>query len=296
MKHLFLWGIATITLVSVLSLMGFQRTASAQESPSFQYTGGEHFFTGILTCMEKDYITVTLTQDSKDGTENVRFPAGTKLRFSLTADLQKNIMEEALQEGDKVTAMYDDSIAGTDLNVITIGLPQPGFSDVDARDYYADPVRWAREQGITNGITPNTFGPEKICTRAQSITFLWRSAGFPEPTIKNPFSDISTGSYYEKAAVWAAEMDIAVGENFSPSLPCTRAMAVEFLWKQAGSPDATPANFVDVNSDVSYAKAVGWAVANGITCGTTVDTFSPEQTCTRVQMVTFLYRALGNDM
>ena len=146
MKHLFLWGIATITLVSVLSLMGFQRTASAQESPSFQYTGGEHFFTGILTCMEKDYITVTLTQDSKDGTENVRFPAGTKLRFSLTADLQKNIMEEALQEGDKVIAMYDDSIAGTDLNVITIGLPQPGFSDVDARDYYADPVRWAREQ------------------------------------------------------------------------------------------------------------------------------------------------------
>ncbi len=296
MKRTSFFWMATITLTTVLALVGCQRGAAAQEHAPLQYTGGEHFFTGILTSMEDGYVTVTLTQDAKDEKEEIRFPAGTELRFPFTEDLRQDIEEEGVQVGDKVTATYDDSAEDTDLWVVDIGLPWIGFTDVDARDYCADPVRWAREQGITNGTSNETFSPESPCTRAQSIAFLWRTVGSPEPTANNPFSDVSTGSYYAKAAAWAAEQGIVEGDSFSPDAPCTRAMAVEFMWKQAGSPAVAAAGFADVSTGASYATAVGWAVAEGITNGTGTDTFSPEKPCTRAQIVTFLYRGFGEGM
>ena len=100
---------------------------------------------------------------------------------------------------------------------------------------------------------------------------------------------MTAGSYCDKATAWAAEQGMADGKTFSPNAPCTRAMAVTFMWKAAGSPKAAEASFTDVTA--ADAAPVGWAVAEGVTNGTTASTFSPEATCTRGQIVTFLYRA-----
>lgn len=163
------------------------------------------------------------------------------------------------------------------------------FSDVADGAYFYDPVEWAVDEGITSGTTATTFSPYQTCTRAQIITFLWRAAGSPEPKEASPFTDVTSGVYYEKAAAWAAEQGMADGTTFAPNDPCTRAMAVEFMWKQAGSPKAKTAAFTDVSS-----PAVNWAVSAGVTTGTTATTFSPDNTCTRGQIVTFLYRAFAD--
>lgn len=162
------------------------------------------------------------------------------------------------------------------------------FSDVAADAYYADPVTWAVEQRITNGTSDTTFSPEETCTRAQIITFLWRAAGSPEPQSADTFADVSADAYYSKATAWAAEHDMASGNTFAPEAPCTREMAVEFMWKHAGSPEAADASFSDVSS-----PAVDWAVEAGVTTGTSATAFSPDDTCTRAQIVTFLYRAFA---
>ena len=110
----------------------------------------------------------------------------------------------------------------------------------------------------------------------------------------NPFSDVSNGAFYADAAVWAAEKGLASGSAFLPEDPCTRAMAVEFMWKQAGSPEALGFSaFGDVPTDASYASAVLWALNENVTSGTSETTFSPDDTCTRGQIVTFLYRAFA---
>ena len=162
------------------------------------------------------------------------------------------------------------------------------FADVAETAYYNDPVAWAVDKGITNGTSDTAFSPNATCTRAQIITFLWRSAGSPEPKGACPFTDVPAGAYYEKAVTWAAEQGMASGDKFAPGDPCTREMAVEFMWKQAGSPKAPAAGFTDVSSD-----AVNWAVDAGVTKGTTDTTFAPGNTCTRGQIVTFLWRAFG---
>lgn len=162
------------------------------------------------------------------------------------------------------------------------------FADVAETAYYRDPVAWAVEKGITNGTSETAFSPNNTCTRAQIITFLWRAAGSPEPAGGCPFTDVPSGAYFEKATAWAAEQGMAAGGKFGPYDPCTREMAVEFMWKQAGSPKAPAANFTDVSSD-----AVNWALEKGVTKGTTDTTFAPDTTCTRGQIVTFLWRAFG---
>lgn len=162
------------------------------------------------------------------------------------------------------------------------------FADVAADAYYAEPVTWAVEQGITYGTSVNTFSPDDTCTRAQIIMFLWRAAGSPEPKNSSAFTDVEADAYYAAAAAWAAENGMASGSTFSPDAPCTREMAVEFMWRHAGSPSAPTAGFTDVSS-----AAVNWAVEKGVTYGTSLTTFSPDDTCTRAQIVTFLYRAFA---
>lgn len=169
-----------------------------------------------------------------------------------------------------------------------------GFSDVPQNAYYNDAVDWAVQNGITSGTSATAFSPSQSCNRAQTVTFLWRAAGQPQARGTNPFTDVSTDSYYYDAVLWASENDITGGTSantFDPDSPVTRAQAVTFLYRSAGEPTVTGSNpFHDVPSHAYYLNAVRWAVAEGITSGTSASTFAPEQSCTRAEIVTFLYR------
>ena len=169
-----------------------------------------------------------------------------------------------------------------------------GFTDIKAGAYYADAVKWAVEKKITSGTSKTTFSPNATCSKAQILTFLWRANGSPEPTAANPFTDIKTTDYFYKAALWAAEKGLVSGSTFGANTDCTRAMTVGYLWKAAGSPAASyNGTFNDVPASADYGQAVAWAVSQGITAGTSDTTFSPNATCTRGQIVTFLHRAMG---
>ena len=169
------------------------------------------------------------------------------------------------------------------------------FVDVKSGDYYYDAVLWAARNGITSGTDAVHFSPEQPCTRAQIVTFLWHAAGSPEPKgAASGMSDVVSGSYYEKAVAWAIENGITTGttaSTFSPDATCTRAQSVTFLYRALGTAPTAVNGFTDVAADAFYADAVAWAVESGVTNGTTDSTFSPNNDCTRAQIVTFLYRA-----
>ena len=168
------------------------------------------------------------------------------------------------------------------------------FSDISENAYYYKAVLWAVEKGITSGTGPNKFSPNASCTRGQTVTFLWRAMDCPEPTItENPFVDINESDYYYKAVLWAYEKGITSGvdkTHFGPGATVTRGQFVTFLWRTEGSPVVGGSNFEDVPANEYYAMAVSWAAKNGITSGTSAKTFSPLNSCTRGQVVTFLYR------
>ena len=173
------------------------------------------------------------------------------------------------------------------------------FTDV-GRGWFYDSVRWAVNSGVTTGTGQTTFSPDNTCTRSQVVTFLWRANGSPEPgNTANPFTDVRPDAYYNKAVAWAAEHQITSGTSrtaFSPNAGCTRGQVVTFLWRAVGCPEprGSADRFQDVKQDAYYYKAVAWAVENGITNGVSAARFGPDSTCTRAQIVTFLYRALGN--
>lgn len=168
------------------------------------------------------------------------------------------------------------------------------FDDVAPDAYYAKPVSWAVEQGITSGTSKTTFSPRLNCTVAQILTFLWRSNGSPKPTGSLPFSDVKSSDYYADAAAWAYEKGMVSGGTFGGDIPCTRSMAVMYMWKAAGSPTPSAnASFTDISAGTDYASAVAWAVEKGVTSGTSSTTFSPNSICTRGQIVAFLHRAMG---
>ena len=171
------------------------------------------------------------------------------------------------------------------------------FHDVTRFDYFYDAVKWAVDHDITSGTGCFTFSPNAACTRAQTVTFLWRAAGSPRPvSTVNPFTDVHYGDYFYQAVLWAVENGITMGTSattFSPDATVTRAQVVTFLWRANGQPAAWNSGFTDVSADAYYAKAVAWAVQNGITTGTGFGVFSPDAACTRAQIVTFLYRYLG---
>ena len=168
------------------------------------------------------------------------------------------------------------------------------FSDVSTSAYYYEAVKWAQEKGITGGIGNGLFGPNQPCTRAQIVTFLWRAAGSPEPKSMSSFSDVSADSYYAKAVAWAVENGITTGTGdgkFSPDATCTRAQSVTFLFRAIGKLVDSKAEFSDVLTDSYYANAVAWAVENGVTNGIGDGLFGPDNSYTRAQIVTFLFRA-----
>ncbi len=170
----------------------------------------------------------------------------------------------------------------------------PLFSDVPSDAYYADAVKWAVDKGVTAGTTATTFSPNNTCTKAQILTFLWRATGSPEPGIPNCFEDVDESAYYYKAAVWAYENGMIADRWFGGDTPCTRIETVTYLWTLAGQPaaDSTVA-FTDLPDDADSIQAVAWAVEKGVTAGTSATAFTPDATCTRGQIVTFLYRDMA---
>ena len=177
------------------------------------------------------------------------------------------------------------------------GEPKPAlaeqqFMDVtDPSAYYYGAVQWAAEKDMWGF---GTFAPHAVCTRLDAVFFLWRAAGSPEPKSMSSFSDVSADSYYAKAVAWAVENGITTGTGdgkFSPDATCTRAQSVTFLFRAIGKLVDSKAEFSDVLTDSYYANAVAWAVENGVTNGIGDGLFGPDNSCTRAQIVTFLYRA-----
>ena len=197
-----------------------------------------------------------------------------------------------------IVVTLDSLQIGSSTTPITPDVPSSNnsstFTDVKSTDYYADAVQWAVEKNITSGTSATTFSPSATCSKAQILTFLWRANGSPDPTAENPFTDVKTTDYFYKAALWAAEKGLVSGSTFGANTDCTRAMTMEYMWKAAGSPAASyNGKFNDVPASADYAQAVAWAVEKNITSGTGDGNFSPAATCTRGQIVTFLYRAMG---
>lgn len=231
-----------------------------------------------------DTVTITVTPNS-----------GYALDKLTVKDSKGNAVSLKDQGGGKYTFTMPDGEVTVDAAFVKTAPPaKVSFTDVQPGAYYYDAVAWAVEQGVTAGTTAATFSPNNPCTRAQILTFLWRAAGSPAVGGANPFADVASGAYYCDAVAWAVANGITAGTSattFSPNATCTRAQAVTFLYRAAGSPAAGGGNpFGDVASGAYYANAVQWAVGKGVTAGTSATTFSPNDNCTRAQIVTFLYR------
>ena len=213
----------------------------------------------------------------------------------------KNVLSDTTAGQDTVNAAaraVKDAVAALE--------PAEGFQFADVRDtdrYYYDAVYWAfwADPQITNGIDKMHFGPRALCSRGQTVTFLWRAAGCPEPgNTATPFVDVVPGAYYEKAVAWAAENGITNGmdaTHFGPANYCSRAHVVTFLWRAANCPEPgnTASPFVDMVPGAFYEKSVAWAVENEITNGMSPQFFGTTNPCLRGDIVTFLYRAMGQN-
>ncbi|MFI3228226.1 MAG: S-layer homology domain-containing protein [Clostridia bacterium] len=171
------------------------------------------------------------------------------------------------------------------------------FTDVEPNAYYYNAVIWAIENAITKGVSDTTFGSETNCTRAQAVTLLWKAYGSPVVNFINPFTDVDADSYYYEAVLWAVSEGITSGTSdtmFSPEEECTRGQIVTFLYRASGETTVvTDTAFTDVDADSYCYEAVLWAVSEGITNGTSDTTFSPDEECTRGQIVTLLYRNMA---
>ena len=179
----------------------------------------------------------------------------------------------------------------------------PGKNFIDmppAGNWAHKAIDWALTRHVAAGTDDNVFSPNLGCTRAQVVTFLWRAAGRPDPgDAPCPFTDVSESSYSYNAIRWAFSQQIAFGVTdtaFEPGKTCTRAQIVSFVWRAAGSPECDAANcpFTDVKADAYYRQAVCWAVEHGVAYGTSENSFSPYDTCTRAQALAFLYRQAMN--
>ena len=223
-------------------------------------------------------------------------PAAGYTLGSLTAYTSNKV---DLKLTDKGEGKYTFTMPASKVFVASVFNPVNGrFVDVPSGSYFEEAVNWAVANGITTGTSATTFDPDGICTRAQAVTFLWRAAGSPAPANSaTPFTDVAADSYYAQAVAWAVENGITKGTSdttFSPDAHCSRAQIVTFLWRAQKSPVVTAANpFADVSVDAYYVNAIQWAVSEGVTTGTSAVTFSPDADCTRAQIVTFIWRALG---
>ena len=260
---------------------------SSGGSPSYGITAAEtnHGTVALSAQSAKRGSTVTITVKPDSGyvLETLVVVDGNGNEQKLT-DLGEGRYTFTMPSGKvevKATFQEDNSV----LNV---------FYDVPNDAYYFEAVKWAVGKGITNGVSENLFGPDRDCTRAQIVTFLWRAAGSPVVNYVMDLTDVPADAYYAEAVRWALSEGITTGTSagkFSPDAACTRAQAVTFLARALDGKTEGAANFQDVLAGSYYAEAVAWALETGVTNGISETLFGPDQTCTRGQIVTFLFRA-----
>lgn len=171
------------------------------------------------------------------------------------------------------------------------------FYDVNSSDYFYNSVLWAVESGITSGTTSNTFSPFMYCNRSEAVQLLWNAMGKNIANIYIPFEDVTPGDFYYEAVRWAYAEGITSGYSparFQPWEVCSRSQIITFIWIANGRPavDTDDLYFSDVPVGSWYSQAVQWAVSEGITSGTSSTKFSPDEPCTRAEIVTFLYNSL----
>lgn len=268
-------------------------SSGGSSSTSYSITAGNsaHGSVSVSPKSTSKGTKVTLTIQSDSGYE---------LDSLVVKDTKGNAVKLTKESNTKYTFTMPNSKVTIDATFTEIE-QQPSsqirFTDVSSNAYYYDAVAWAVEQGITSGTTAITFSPNAPCTRAQIVTFLWRAAGSPVMGENNPFTDVTPGSYYYDAVQWAVAQGITVGTSvntFSPDVTCTRGQAVTLLYRYEKSPAVSGNNaFTDVSDNAYYTNAVQWASMEGVTSGTSTTTFSPDATCTRSQIVTFLYRDMA---
>ena len=172
------------------------------------------------------------------------------------------------------------------------------FVDVHETDYFYYPVMWAisHDPRITAGVDDTHFGPNNSCTREQIVTFLWAANGKPEPAgTGSTFSDVAADAWYYKPVMWAVENGYTSGMgdgSFGVGQSCTRAQAMTFLWAANGKtePESEVSPFSDVTSGDWFCKPILWAAEHGVTAGIGGGLFGVNNTCTRAQIITFLYK------
>ena len=204
--------------------------------------------------------------------------------------------------GNLATSEEYIDIAAESCAVINRNTSMPTqFMDVGPNSYFLEPVKWALENSITSGTSDVTFSPDDTCNTAQILTFLWRAAG--SPTLKENemfnYADVKENDYFYMAAQWAKKKDMVEHYALYPNYSCNRMMSVYYIWCAAGRPECkTPLKFADTQEQKyeKYYEAIAWAVENGITYGTSETTFGPGKSCTRAEIVTFLWRAASKGL
>ncbi|MDY3867421.1 MAG: S-layer homology domain-containing protein, partial [Dysosmobacter sp.] len=268
-------------------------------------SGSSSSRTYSVTVEDSQNGTVTASPKRAEKGDTVSVTASANSGYAVSGVTVKTAGGDTVKVTDNGNGKYTFTMPAANVTV-TAAFSKPqttvSFADVSSDSYCADAVKWAVENGVTNGTTATTFSTNAACTRGQIVTFLWRAAGSPAPkTTVNPFTDVAADAYYAKAVLWAVENGITNGTTattFSPDAPCTRAQAVTFLFRgaianglEAVTLQELISGFSDAASLPGYAvSAMNWALANGIVQGNG-GALMPNNTCTRGQIVTFLYRA-----
>lgn len=292
-------GTATITATTEEGGYTATCTVTVSHRPSGGGGGGSTSYTIAVEDTKNGDITVSPSRASSGSTVTITVDPDSGYELDELTVLDKNGKEIKLtrKSDSKYTFKMPSGKVTIEATFAEIEAFENPFTDVAEGAYYYDAVLWAAENGITGGTSATTFSPAVTCTRAQTVTFLWRAAGSPEPeTTVCPFTDVTPDKYYYDAVLWAVENGITSGTSattFSPNATVTRAQNVTFLWRYDGSPVVSSGSFADVPADAYYASAVAWTVSEGVTNGTSATTFGPDANCTRAQIVTFLYRYMA---
>ena len=288
-------SLTSVTIPDSVTTIGYRAFCDCYSLTDVYYCGSEEMW-NVITIGDSNYTLLNATihfnySPSEEPSEPTEEPTE-------PSEVPTEKPEEPTEPSEKPSEKPEEPTEPEEKPEPVIPTENP-FKDVKKSDYFCDPVLWAVGKGITNGMSATSFAPNANCTRGQIVTFLWRACGSPEPAKKdNPFKDVKSNEYYYKAVLWAVENGITTGlsaTTFGPNATCTRGQVATFLWRSQGEPAPKSTNnpFKDVKSSDYYFKAVLWAVENEVTQGMGGGKFAPNASCTRGQIVTFLFRAIA---